>query len=104
MGVLTHESKDAISDSVPFQNHRLPNAIPIHGPQDPPLIRIVRCGPVVGVQQNRKRTAAVRGRLQHGSQARPRVVKLVVAQSGGVISQSAHSPQLCGLGGIERLD
>lgn len=37
-------------------------------------------------------------------QARSGVVKLVVAQSGGVVAQGSHGPQLCGLGGVESLD
>ena len=104
VGVLPHEPEDPIDDPAPLQEHMVLDVVGGHGPLDVQLIGTVCGGLIVGHQKGRGLFSAAHHSMEHLGEARPPVVELVVAHSGGVIAQGPHGAQLRPLGGIQGLD
>ena len=104
VGVHPHQAEQAVGDSAPLQEHVVLNPVGRHGAQDVQLVRIAGGWLVVGHKEGGSRIAAFHHGVEHIGKAGPGVVKLVVANGGGVIAHGAHGAQLRPLGGVQGLD
>ena len=132
IGVHPHQPEQAVGNPAPLQRHAVGDAVIVHGGLDEIPVRVFLRRSIVGFQksgQRQRHRAVLRlisfqipgrvlgirqqshgsrlgslGGIEHLGKAGALVVKLVVADGGGVIAQGPHGPQLRRLGGVQGLD
>ena len=81
MGIRSHQTKDAIGNAAPLQQHIVLDPVGSHCPLDIQPVRIVIGWLVVGCQKGGGPAAAFGHGAEHFSKTSPGMVELMVAHS-----------------------